>query len=111
MKHLKQFESYFDKDSHWTEPEGDAILKAFDEGTIEEATKEVEVKPTYRAAGDTTETTFRFKINDRQIFVQLLEYPHRDPIIVIKIDGYFTDIPADSEYRTEILDRCFKTIE
>jgi len=111
MKHLKQFESYFDKDSHWTEIEGDVILKAFDEGTIKEATKEVEVKPTYRATGDTTETTFRFKINDRQIFVQLLEYPHRDPIIVIKVDGSFTTIPTDSEYRTEILDRCFKTIQ
>jgi hypothetical protein len=111
MKHLKQFESYFDKDSPWTEPEGDAILKAFDEGTIEEATKEVEVKPTYRATEDTTETTFRFKIKDKQILVQLLEYPHRDPIIVIKIDGHFTDIPKDSQYRTEILDRCFKSIQ
>ena len=110
MKHLKKFENYFDKDPLWTEPEGDAILKAFDEGSIEEATKEVVVKPTYRAAGDTTETTFRFKIGKKQILVQLSEYPHRDPHIVIKIDGYFTDIPNDSEYRAEILDRCFKTI-
>lgn len=110
MKHLKQFESYFDKDYPWTESEGDAILKAFDEGTIEEATKEVEVRPTYRADGDTTETTFRFKVEGKQISVQLIEYPHRDPHIIIRINGLTTWIPTDSEYRTEILDRCFKTI-
>jgi hypothetical protein len=111
MKHLKQFESYFDKDSHWTEPEGDVILNAFDNETITDATKEIETKPAYRFNGDQVETTFRFKVNNRSIFVQYIEYPNRDPHIVIRIDGYFTRIPTDSEYRTEILDRCFKTIQ
>lgn len=110
MKYLKIFEDYFDKESLWTYVEGDEILNAFDEGTIQDATKEVEVKPTFRASGDTTETTFRFKINGKSIFVQHLEYPHRDPIIVIKINGYFTDIPTDSPYREEILKRCQETI-
>ena len=111
MKHLKQFESYFDKDSPWTEWEGDLILKAFDEDRITDATKEVETKPAYRIDGDQVETTFTFKIDGRPIFVQYIEYPHRDPHIVIRVDAYTTRIPLDSEYRTEILDRCFKTIQ
>lgn len=111
MKHLKQFENYFDKDSLWTEWEGDFILTAFDEGRITDAKKEVETKPAYRSNGDQVETTFTFKIDGKSIFVQYIEYPNRDPHIVIRIGGYFTTIPTDSEYRTEILDRCFKTIE
>lgn len=111
MKHLKQFESYFDKDSLWTEWEGDFILTAFDEGRITDTKKEVETKPTYRSNGDQVETTFTFKIDGRPIFVQYIEYPNRDPHIVIRIGGYFTDISKDSEYRAEILDRCFKTIQ
>jgi hypothetical protein len=110
MKYLKQFESYFDKHSLWTEWEGDFILKAFDEDRITDAKKEVETKPAYRADGDQIETTFTFKIDGKSIFVQYIEYPNRDPHIVIRIGGYFTDISLDSKYRTEILDRCFKTI-
>lgn len=111
MKHLKQFESYFDKDSPWTEVDGDVILNAFDNGTITDATKEIETKPAYRFDGDQVETTFTFKVNDKSIFVQYIEYPHRDPHIVIRIGGYFTTIPTDSEYRTEILKRCMDTIK
>ena len=111
MIHLKQFENYFDKDSLWTEPDGDEILKAFDEGTITEATKEIETKPAYRFNGDQVETTFRFKVNGKSIFVQYIEYPNRDPHIVIRINDYTTRIPLDSEYRTEILKRCMDTIK
>jgi hypothetical protein len=111
MKYLKIFEDYFDKESLWSEPEGDEILKGFDEGTIESATKEVEVKPTFRHDGDTTETTFRFNVNGKSVFVQHLEYPHRDPIIIIKINGSFSDIAKDSPYREEILKRCQETIQ
>jgi acyl-CoA hydrolase len=111
MKHLKQFESYFDKDSLWTEADGDVILNAFDEGKITDATKEIETKPAYRSNGDQVETTFRFKIDGKSIFVQYIEYPNRDPHIVIRIGGYFTTIPTDSEYRTEILKRCMDTIK
>ena len=111
MKHLKQFESYFDKDSLWTEPDGDAILKAFDEGTITDATKEIETKPAYRFDGDQVETTFRFKVDSKSIFVQYIEYPNRDPHIIIKINDYTTRSPIDSEYRTEILKRCMDTIK
>jgi autonomous glycyl radical cofactor GrcA len=111
MKHLKQFESYFDKDSLWTEWEGDFILTAFDEGRITDAKKEIETKPAYRSNGDQVETTFTFKIDSRPIFVQYIEYPNRDPHIVIRIGGYFTDISKDSEYRTEILKRCMDTIK
>jgi hypothetical protein len=111
MKYLKQYENYFDKDSLWTEPDGDAILKAFDEQTISDATKEVNVRPAFRGS-DLSETTFRFKIADNfSIMVQLLEYPVRDPHIIITINGRFTDMPTDSEYRKEILERCFKTIK
>ena len=110
MKYLKIFEDYFDKESLWTDTEVDEILTAFDEGTIQDGTKEVEVKPTYQFSGDTTETTFRFKVNDKSIMVKHLEYPHRDPLIIIKINGSFTDIPKDSPYREEILKRCEETI-
>lgn len=111
MKYLKIFEDYFDKESLWTDVEGDEILNAFDSGEIEAVSKEVEVKPTFRySGGDTTETTFRFKVNGKSILVQYLEYPHRDPIIVIKINGSFSDIPKDSPYREEILKRCQETI-
>jgi hypothetical protein len=89
----------------------DEILKAFDDNSIQDAEKEVDVKPTFRASGDTTETTFRFKVNGKSILVQDLQYPHRDSIIVIKINGYFTDIPKDSPYREEILKRCMETIQ
>ena len=110
MKYLKIFEDYFDKESLWTDVEGDEILKAFDDDSIQDAEKEVEVKPTFRASGDTTETTFRFNVNGKSVLVQHLEYPHRDPIVIIKINGYFTDIPTDSPYREEILKRCQETI-
>ena len=110
MKYLKIFEDYFDKESLWTDTEGDEILAAFDEGNIEMSSKEVEVKPTFRATGETTETTFRFKVNGKRIMVQHLEYPHREPLIIIKINGSFTDIPKDSPYRVEILKRCEETI-
>ena len=110
MKYLKIFEDYFDKESLWTDTEGDEILAAFDEGTIQDGTKDGEVKPTFRFDGDTTETTFRFKVNNKGIFVQHIEYPHREPNIVIKINGSFTDIPKDSPYREEILKRCEEAI-
>jgi hypothetical protein len=110
MKYLKIFEDYFDKESLWTDAGGDFILKAFDEGTIEDTEKEVEVKPTFRHDGDTTETTFRFKVNGKSVMVQHIEYPHRDSHIIIKINGSFTDIPTDSPYRKEILKRCKETI-
>jgi autonomous glycyl radical cofactor GrcA len=103
---IKKFESYFDKKSPWTEPDGDAILTAFDNGKVN-ITKEVEVKPAFRATGDITETSFRFDLEGRKIFVLYIEYPNRDPQIIIRINGYFSDIPYDSEYRKEILKRCF----
>lgn len=110
MKYLKIFEDYFDKESLWTDSEGDEILTAFDEGNIEMATKEVDIRPAYRSNGNLTETTFRFKVNGKSIMVQHLEYPDRTPHIIISVNGSFTDIPKDSPYREEILKRCEETI-
>jgi hypothetical protein len=110
MKYLKIFEDYFDKESLWTDSEGDEILKAFDEGTIEDTEKDVDVRPAYRSNGNLTETTFRFKVNGKSIMVQHLEYPDRTPHIIIKVNGSFTDILTDSPYRKEILKRCEETI-
>jgi hypothetical protein len=110
MKYLKIFEDYFDKESLWTEPEGDKILIAFDKGEILDTSKEVKTKPTYRHNSSTTETTYNFKISKLSYQVQLIESETRGRDIIITRNGSFTDIPRDSPYREEILKRCEETI-
>lgn len=110
MRYLKIFEDYFDKESLWTEPSGDMILNAFDEGDISNTSKEVETRPTFRHDSDTTETTYNFKTSNADYQVKLVESETRGREIQIRRNGSFTDIPKDSPYRLEILKRCEETI-
>lgn len=109
MKYLKIFEDYFDKNSLWSEPEGDEILNAFDSGDIHDARKEVKTEPTFRHSSTTTTTKFYFKTSRKSINVEFIEGPHNE-LIIIRMNGSFTDIPKDSPYRKEILKRCQETI-
>lgn len=111
MKYLKIFEDYFDKESFWTEPSGDIIIKAFDEGDIHNTSKDVEVKPTYRHDSETKETTYNFKTSEASYQVKLIESETRGRDIIIIRNDLFTELPKNSPYREEILKRCEETIQ
>jgi hypothetical protein len=110
MKYLKIFEDYFDKESLWTEPSGDMILNAFDEGDITDTSKDVETTPTYRHNSETIETTYNFKTSNANYQVKLVESETRGREIQIRRNGSFTDIPKYGPYREEILRRCEENI-
>lgn len=108
MKYIKIFEDFGDLSS---EPVAEEIITAFDRGDIANASKSVDVKPSWRHGSEVSETTFRFKTSIADYQVLFIESETRGEDIIIRKNGSFTDLPKDSKFRREILDRCFASIK
>ena len=108
MKYIKIFEDFGDLSS---EPTAEEIISAFERGDITDASKSVDVKQAWRHGGEISETTFRFKTSLADYQVLFVESETRGEDIIIRKNGSFTDIPKDSKFRQEILDRCFASIK
>ena len=108
MKYIKIFEDFCDLSS---EPVAEEIIAAFDRGDIADASKSVDVKPSWRHGSEISETTFRFKTSIADYQVLFIESETRGEDIIIRKNGSFTDLPKDSKFRREILNRCFASIK
>ena len=108
MKYIKIFEDFGDLSN---EPIAEEIISAFDRGDIADASKSVDVKPSWRHGSEVSETTFRFKTSIADYQVLFIESETRGEDIIIRKNGSFTDLPKDSKFRREILDRCFASIK
>jgi len=108
MKYIKIFEDFGDLSS---EPIAEEIITAFEIGDIADASKSVDVKPSWRHGSEISETTFRFKTSVADYQVLFIESETRGEDIIIRKNGSFTDLPKDSKFRREILNRCFASIK
>ena len=108
MEYIKIFEDFGDLSS---EPVAEEIIAAFDRGDIADASKSVDVKPSWRHGSEISETTFRFKTSVADYQVLFVESETRGEDIIIRKNGSFTDLPKDSKFRREILNRCFASIK
>ena len=109
-KHMPDLTDGKVTESLWSEPVGDEIINALESGNITDATKSVKTVPTFRYDVDTVETTFDFKISNKEVNVLFINSPHRARQIIITINSKFTRIPLDSPYREEILKKCEENI-
>ena len=108
MKYIKIFEDFGDLSS---EPIAEEIITAFEIGDITDASKSVDVKPSWRHGSEISETMFRFKTSVADYQVLFVESETRGEDIIIRKNGSFTDLPKDSKFRREILNRCFASIK